>query len=139
MITVAPRATQDFFEQWARFRSQLPGLPPLEPRTAAAVKRTTEANDKLTTAAIQQAFGGPKGFAAVADGADQSKIVLVVEGSTIPPYFSGAPDMKDTEDRLSGDIANDFLQQYVTQLQQKLGVAVNQATLQRLIGGAGPG
>ncbi|MCB1486959.1 MAG: SurA N-terminal domain-containing protein [Bauldia sp.] len=111
----------------------------VEPQTATAIKRATEANGALTTAAIQQAFGGPKGFAAVADGADQSKIVLVVEGSTTPPYFSGAPDMKDTEDRLSGDIANDFLQQYVTQLQQKLGVAVNQATLQRLIGGAGPG
>ncbi|MEZ4339044.1 MAG: hypothetical protein R3B82_20695 [Sandaracinaceae bacterium] len=35
VLAVAPRATQDFFEQWARFRSQLPGLPPLEPRTAA--------------------------------------------------------------------------------------------------------
>ncbi|MCB1495702.1 MAG: SurA N-terminal domain-containing protein [Bauldia sp.] len=111
----------------------------VEPRTAAAVKRTTEANDKLTTAAIQQAFGGPKGYAAVAEGADESKIVLVVEGITVPPYFSGAPDMAETEQRLSNDIANDFLQQYVAQLQQKLGIAVNQVTLQQLIGGAGSG
>ncbi len=72
-------------------------------------------------------------------GADQSRVVLVVTGSTVPPYFSGAPDMKETEQRLSGDLTNDFLQEYVAQLQQRLGVSVNQTTLQQLIGATDPG
>lgn len=35
VLVVNPRARDDFFEQWARFRLQLPGLPALDPRTAA--------------------------------------------------------------------------------------------------------
>ncbi len=35
VLVVPPSADRELFEQWARFREQLPGLPPLEPRTAA--------------------------------------------------------------------------------------------------------
>lgn len=108
-------------------------------KTATGVKRLAPATDDLTTAAIQAAFGGPRGHAAVADGADQSKIVVVAAEVTVPPYFSGAPDLADTEERLSQDVANDLLTEYVGQLQDQVGVSVNQVALQQLIGLGDPG
>ncbi|SDB13170.1 peptidylprolyl isomerase [Bauldia litoralis] len=111
----------------------------VEPATADAIKRSTQASGALTAQAIQEAFNGPKGYAGVAPGADDAKIVLVVTDVTVPPYFSGAPEMAETEQRLSGDLTNDLLQQYIAQLQDRLGVSVNQATLQQLIGATDPG
>ncbi|MBZ0228099.1 MAG: SurA N-terminal domain-containing protein [Bauldia sp.] len=107
----------------------------VEVKTADAVKRNTQPDESLSAAAIQAAFGGPKGTAAVATGVpDQSKIVLVVTDATVPPYVSGMPDMVQSQQQLSGQIANDLLQQYIAQLQDRLGVRVNQTVLQQLIG-----
>ncbi len=111
----------------------------VEAKTATAVKRSTPATDTLTASAIQETFNGPKGYAAVAEGPDDSKIVLVVTDTTVPPYFSGAPDMNDTQKRLSTEISNDFLQEYVSQLRDRLGVTINQVTLQQVIGATDPG
>ena len=60
---------------------------------------------------------------------------------TVPPYFSGAPDLAQAEEQFSGEIANDLLTQYVFQLQERLGVSVNQVALQTAIGSfqTGPG
>jgi peptidyl-prolyl cis-trans isomerase D len=107
----------------------------VEVKTAEAVKRNTQPDESLSAAAIQAAFGGPKGTAAVATGVpDQSKIVLVVTDAMVPPYVSGMPDMVQSQQQLSGQIANDLLQQYIAQLQDRLGVRVNQTVLQQLIG-----
>ena len=107
----------------------------VEPMTATAIKRSTPASETLSAAAVQGAFSGPKGTAAVAAGvADQSKTVLVVTDVTLTPYVSGMPDMEQSKQQLSGQIANDLLQQYIAQLQDRLGVQINQAILQQLIG-----
>ncbi len=111
----------------------------LEVKTAKDVTRSTKPENGFTGAAIQAAFDGPKGHAAVAQGEDQNQIVLTVTDVTVPPYFSGSPDLKQMQDRLTSDISNDLLQEYVTQLRQRLGVAVNQVALQQVIGSATPG
>ena len=113
----------------------------LEVKTADAVKRTGEPPAGLSAAAVQAAFGGPKGFAAVADGENDAKLVLVATDVTVPPYFSGAPDLAEAEERFSGELANDLLSQYVFQVQKGLGVSVNQVALQAAIGTTqtGPG
>jgi peptidyl-prolyl cis-trans isomerase D len=111
----------------------------VEVQTAKALKRATAPSGELTADAITAAFDGPKGYVAVAPGVDQAKIVLVATESTIPPYFSGAPDLSQAEERLTSDIGNDLLGQYITQLQQRLGVAVNQVALQQVIGVSQPG
>ncbi|HET7715184.1 MAG TPA: SurA N-terminal domain-containing protein [Bauldia sp.] len=108
--------------------------PGIEVKTADGVKRGGEPPAGLTDAAVEAAFGGPKGFAAVAEGEGGAKIVVVATAVTVPPYFSGAPDLAEAEEQFSGDLANDLLSQYVYQLQQRLGVAVNQAALQTAIG-----
>ena len=111
----------------------------LDVKTAAAVTRATKPENGLTGAAIQAAFDGPKGHAAVAQGEGQDQIVLTVTDVTVPPYFSGSPDLKQMQDRLTSDISNDLLQEYVAQLRQRLGVAVNQVALQQVIGSGTPG
>jgi peptidyl-prolyl cis-trans isomerase D len=112
----------------------------LEAKTAGALKRTTEPPPEgLTASAILSAFGGPKGHASVAAGPDNAKLVLVTTETTVPPYFSGTPELKQAEEQVSGQIANDLLQQYIMQLQDRLGVTVNQAALQQAIGATQPG
>lgn len=113
----------------------------LEVRTASAVTRSTRPDNGLTAAAVQAAFNGPKDYAAVAQGDGQDQIVLTVTDVTVPPYFSGGPDPREKQmrDTLTSQISSDFLQEYVAQLQQRLGVAVNQVALQQVIGGGSPG
>jgi peptidyl-prolyl cis-trans isomerase D len=109
--------------------------------TAVAVKRGADAPIGLPAPAVDAAFGGPRGYAAVADGEGGTKLVVTTTEVTIPPYFSGAPDLVQPEEQFSGEMANDLLSQYVFQLQDQLGVSVNQAALQTAIGSfqSGPG
>ena len=106
----------------------------LEVKTADAVKRGGEPPAGLPAAAVQAAFGGPKGYAAVADGDNNAKLVLVATDVTVPPYFSGAPDLAEPEKQFSGELANDLLSPYVCQVQEQIGVSVNQTALQAAIG-----
>ncbi len=87
----------------------------------------------LPQQAINAAFGGPQGHAAVADGDNGEKIVVVTTAVTVPPYFSGTPELAQAEEQFSGEVANDVLTQYVYQLQQNLGVTVNDTALQAAI------
>jgi peptidyl-prolyl cis-trans isomerase D len=110
-------------------------------QTAAAVKRGGEPPIGLSAPAVEAAFGGPKGYAAVADGEGGAKLVITSTEVTVPPYFSGAPDLVQPEEQFSGEMANDLLTSYVYQLQERLGVSVNQVALQSAIGSfqTGPG
>jgi peptidyl-prolyl cis-trans isomerase D len=104
-------------------------------KTAEKITRATQPSGDLTPAVIQSTFAGPKSYAAVASGSgDQTKIVLLVTDSTVPPFFAGAPEMAQVEQQVSGQLANDLLSQYVSELQSQLGVAVNQTALQQLLG-----
>jgi peptidyl-prolyl cis-trans isomerase D len=106
----------------------------VEAKTATALKPSTAPTADLSAAAIQAAFGGPKGTAAVANGVPaQSKVVLVVTDVTLPPYVSGMPDMAQSKEQLSSQLANDLLTQYIAQLQEKLGVRINQTALQQIL------
>lgn len=102
-------------------------------QTATGVSRGGQPPIGLTPAAVEAAFGGPKGYAAVADGDNGSRIVIVTTAVTVPPYVAGAPDLDQAKDQFSGEFANDLLTTYVYQLQQQLGVTVNQAALQSAI------
>jgi peptidyl-prolyl cis-trans isomerase D len=111
-----------------------------EVKTAADITRSTKPSGDLTAAAIQRTFSGPKGTAAVAAGAaDQTKLVLAVTDSEVPPYFSDAPDLAQAKTQLADQLTNDFLFQYMTQLQAQLGVLVNQSALAQALGTSQPG
>ncbi len=110
----------------------------LEVKTADKLTRATPPAGDLTASVRTAAFAGPKGAAAIAEGAaDQSKVVLVVTDAEVPPYFSGAPDLVQSTQQLSSQISNDFMEQYVVQLQNQLGIRVNQTALQQALGTPG--
>ena len=102
-------------------------------QTATDVTRGGEPPAGLSAPIVEAAFGGPQGYAAVADGEDGSRIVIVTTAVTVPPYVAGAPGLEQAEEQFSGEFANDLLTTYVYQLQQELGVTVNQAALQSAI------
>jgi len=110
----------------------------LSVETATGVTRGGEPPLGLPAAAVEAAFGGPKGHAAIADGENGSRIVVVTTAVTVPPYFSGAPNLAQAQEQFSGEFANDLLSTYVYQLQQQLGVTVNQTALQTAIGSFRP-
>lgn len=103
-------------------------------QTAAAVKRAGDPPIGLTAPAVEAAFGGPRGYAAVAGGEGGAKLVIISTEVTVPPYFSGAPDLAQTVEQVSSEMATDLLNSYVYQLQDRLGVTVNQVALQAAIG-----
>lgn len=104
-------------------------------QSADKVTRSTPASGDLTSAAIQAAFGGPKGYAAVAPGAaDGAKTIVVVTAVNVPPYVGTSPEIGEAKTQLSQQMTSDLLQQYIAQLQARLGVGINQAAVQAVIG-----
>jgi len=111
----------------------------LEVKTADKLTRATKPEGDLTAAVVQSAFAGPKGSAAVATGsADQSKLVLLVADAVVPPYFSGAPELVQSSQQFSSQVANDLLAQYTAQLQTQVGMTLNQTALQQALGQGEP-
>ncbi len=88
--------------------------------------------DPLSTAVIQTVFGGPQGFSGSALGKDpKDRIVFHVDKVTLPSAPVADADTKST---LSQGISADLMQAYLTDLQNNLGVTVNQTALQQAIG-----
>ena len=113
----------------------------LEVRKASKLTRTTQPPAGLSPGVISATFDGPKGYAAVADGAatTDSKVVLKVSEVVVPPYDPADPIMVQARRQISDQIANDYLQQFLVEKQDQLGVTINQATLQTIVGQVRPG
>ncbi|MCP4383900.1 MAG: peptidylprolyl isomerase [Hyphomicrobiales bacterium] len=100
-----------------------------------SLTRSAPADGDLTGSVIEAAFGGPLGHTAVAAGAGQDKVVLIVTNTTVPPYFAGSPEDSRTAERLTSDLSAEYLDQYVRQLQSNLGgVAVNAVAYELVVG-----
>jgi peptidyl-prolyl cis-trans isomerase D len=109
----------------------------LDVRTASKLTRAKQPPADLSASVVRATFDGPRGHIAVADGAGDSgsKIVLVVTGTNVPPFDPAADGMAQTRNRIAAQIANDYLQQFLIEKQQELGVSINQISLQAVIGG----
>ena len=105
--------------------------------TASNMTRSTPPPADLSAAAVRATFDGPTGYIAIADGpADAgSKIVLEVTQAVVPPFNPNAGNLAQAKRQISNQIANDYLQQFIVEKQRQLGVAVNQTSLQTIIGG----
>jgi len=109
-------------------------------KTALNFTRNAQAPADLTSAAVEAAFNGPEGHVAVTDGSEGvSKAVLVVTGVFVPPFNADAPELAQARQQLSNQIANDYLQQFIVEKQDKLGVTINQTALQSIVGQVRPG
>jgi len=63
-----------------------------------------------------------------------TRVVLAVDKTDTPPYFSGAPDLAQVQQQLDTQIVNDLLALYVARLQSQTDVRLNQAALQLSLG-----
>jgi peptidyl-prolyl cis-trans isomerase D len=104
-------------------------------QTADHLTRRTQPTGDLSAAVIQAAFTGPKGTVEAADGAKpMTRVVLVVEEVSTPPYFSGAPELAQAQVQLSSQMENDLLGLYGAEVQTHTEVRLNQAALQQALG-----
>ena len=107
----------------------------LEVKTADKLTRGTAPTNGLSAAAVTAAFDGPKGYAAVADGATaMDKILLVVDSTTIPPFNPNDPQLEQIKTQLDGQFVNDLLAAFVAERQSKVDVQINQAALGAVLG-----
>ena len=112
----------------------------LELKSASKLTRTTQPPADLSPAVVAEAFGGPTGYAAVANGvAAGTKVVLVVKEATVPAFDPGAAELAQTRKQIADQIANDYLQQFLVEMQAQAGLSVNQTAMQMVIGQQRPG
>ena len=88
----------------------------------------------LTPAAVQQIFGTPVGGAGVALADGNGRVVFRVLDAATPPLDLKDKNIAGLLPQLESSLADDLFSQYVSGLQNQLGVHVNQAAL-RAIGG----
>ncbi|MDH7794822.1 MULTISPECIES: SurA N-terminal domain-containing protein [unclassified Beijerinckia] len=96
------------------------------------VKRT--GSEKLSPAVVARVFSVANGaIASVADGLD--RVIFKVVDSVTPPLDADDEGLKAVEDRLKPALSEDILAQYVTRLQNDLGVTINDAAVRMAVGG----
>lgn len=88
----------------------------------------------LTPNASAQAFAGPEGHVANAEGTGTSRILLKVDSVTVPIFFAEAADSKTMTAELSQSLQSDLLTTYNQQLLQDRETTINNAAYQQLSG-----
>ncbi len=107
---------------------------------ATALTRLTQPSGNISADVITAAFAGPQGTAAIANGTDpMSRVVLVVDNVTLPPFDAKAPELSNSKQTLDSQFVNALLSLYVSQLQNQTKVSYNQVALNQVIGAADTG
>jgi peptidyl-prolyl cis-trans isomerase D len=103
--------------------------------TVESVKRNTPP-EGLTANAVSQAFAGPDGHIANAEGAGQARVLLKVEKVVAPAFFAEASDAMAIQSQLSTALRNDLIATYNRQLLESRSASVNNVAYQQLTGQA---
>ena len=105
-------------------------------QTAEGVKRGTPPAG-LSVNALAQAFAGPQGHVANADGdTPESRILLKVDRVTAPAFFAEATDAQAIRTQLASAMQNDIFGTFNRELLQNRETTVNQAAFAQLTGTA---
>lgn len=103
--------------------------------TVAGLTRAGTPPDDFSTDALKAAFSIPKGHAsAVAGVTPEQQIVLQVQDVIETPFVKDDSKEAALTRQLADAMQNDVLQQFIAELQNELGVKINQQALQRVIG-----
>jgi peptidyl-prolyl cis-trans isomerase D len=102
-------------------------------QTLEGVKRNQPANG-LTVNAVNQAFAGPEGHVAAAEGNGTDRILLKVDRVTAPAFFPEAADAAAIREQIGEALKNDLLVTYNRQLLDTRATSVNSAVYQQLSG-----
>lgn len=85
---------------------------------------------------IEASFRTPKDVAAAVDGERETeRFVFEVTEVTEPAFDPEAADTKALAEQLRNAYADDLIGQYIAQLQTELGVSINQAAVNQVVGG----
>jgi len=88
----------------------------------------------LTSNAVSQAFAGPEGHVAEADGTGNARILLKVDQVTAPAFFAEAADAKAIQQQLAQALENDVLSTFNRQLLESRKTSINNAAYQQITG-----
>lgn len=101
--------------------------------TVEGVKRGA-APAGLTGNAVNQAFAGPEGHAANADGEGSSRILVRVDRVIAPAFFAETADAQQISEQLSGALQNDVVAIFNQQIGNSRSVDINNAIYRQLVG-----
>jgi peptidyl-prolyl cis-trans isomerase D len=108
----------------------------LQIQTAVDLQRGKAAGF-LPPRVVETVFKAAKGEAAATEGEnDTSQIVFIVTAVTDPTFKADAPDAKQLTDQLQNSYADDIIGEYIAWVENDIGVSINQAALNQVIGGA---
>ena len=108
----------------------------LKVETASGLKRNS--TDPLPAAAVDEIFKTAKDQAGASEGKDAiERIVFRVTDVSTPAFDPSSADAKTIVDTLRNAISDELLGQYITQIENRLGMTVNRAALNQAITGGG--
>lgn len=91
-------------------------------------------NNALSAQAVTEAFAGPVGYVATADGVEGGQVVLQVASVSTPAFFAESDVMTQLNDELADMLQTSLISQFVTGIQDSVGVDINQTALSNAIG-----
>jgi peptidyl-prolyl cis-trans isomerase D len=107
----------------------------LKVETVADLQRG-KAKDPVSAAALDAIFRTAKGAPGSAEGTTPtSRIVFVVTDVNDPPLDPKSAEATQTADTLSRGYGEDILSEFVANLENEIGVQINQSALQQVTGG----
>jgi peptidyl-prolyl cis-trans isomerase D len=106
-----------------------------EVKTSPALTRTSSLPE-FPANVLTVAFGAPLNAAQSADlGPERGRIVFRVLSASTPPFLRSTQEAENVSQQLGLALGDDLLAQYVSALQARLGVRINQQTLRNATGG----
>jgi len=105
----------------------------LEVKQVAGAKRSSA--EGLPAAVLAQLFNVAVGAAGSAAGTGETRIVFQVLDSNVAPIDPDKPETKQITEALKGALSQDFLEQFVAQLEHDIGVRINQQAMRQATGG----
>jgi peptidyl-prolyl cis-trans isomerase D len=105
-------------------------------KKAEKITRASAATDDLPKPAIAAAFTVPQGGVAEADGAKpMTRVLMLVDSVSIPPFNENALDLTDTKQTLDSQFVSAILSMYIAQVQSQTKISFNQVAIQAVVGG----
>ncbi|HTK13798.1 MAG TPA: peptidyl-prolyl cis-trans isomerase [Xanthobacteraceae bacterium] len=83
---------------------------------------------------LQGIFATPKGKAGAATGENGERIVFVVTDVTVPKSDPNSAQLKQAKEALKGAYSDDMIAAYVTKIEDDVGVTINNAALDQIVG-----
>lgn len=93
-----------------------------------------EASEPLDEPAVRAVFATRVGEHGTAPLGETRRVVFTVESARATPFLTTTPAADTIGERLQGDIAEDLLTQFIAQLQDDVGVSINEQAYREAIG-----